>query len=110
MDNQAFIIAQRNRLRKLISIAMRAQDDFVVRFVYRDRSGRKTRRIVSPIRFIGHGENESFSALCLCREEVRQFVLAKCSEPVLVRAWEVIMPVEIETVDEKQTLEDVENE
>lgn len=84
------------RLRKMVAVAMRAQDDFVLKFVYCDRSGRKTRRVVSPVRFIGHGDSEQFSALCLCREEVRQFAMAKCSEPVLVRAWEVLMPVEIE--------------
>lgn len=90
---------QLSRLRKLVAVAMRAQDDFVLRFVYRDRKGSLTRRTVSPVRFIRSGGSEYFAALCLCREEVRQFVLSQCSEPVLIRAWEVLMPVEIEVVE-----------
>jgi len=79
---------------------MRAQDDFALQIVYQDRKGRRTRRVVSPIRFFGHGDNEQFSALCLCREEVRQFALAKCSEPKLVLAMDLLMPLEIQNLED----------
>ena len=41
--------------------AMIAFDDFVVEMKYRDRKGKLTTRVVSPIRFVG---KDRFLALC----------------------------------------------
>ena len=79
--------------------AMRASDDFVVRLVYRDRTGTVTQRIVSPIRFL---DSKTMLALCLCRESPRQFELERCSHVELVHAYDVLMPVEIRTWSPKE--------
>jgi predicted DNA-binding transcriptional regulator YafY len=81
----------------MIAIAMRAQDDFAIQFTYRDRKGVLTRRVVSPVRFVGQ---DQFAALCLCREEVRQFVVERCTDVVLLHASEVLMPVQIEELED----------
>ena len=61
-------------MRQLISRAMYRPDDLVIEFDYRDSKGATTHRVVSPIRFLGA---DRFLALCLSREEPRQFHLAK---------------------------------
>lgn len=75
---------------------MHNPDELVVEFNYRDRKGKWTRRIVSPIRFVGDGR---FLALCLSREEPRQFVLDFCSNIKLKRACDYLMPVEMPQVE-----------
>lgn len=70
--------------------AMHNPDDLVIELDYRDSKGRKTRRTVSPIRFVS--EN-CFLALCLCREAPRQFCLERCGDVVLRAAHDVLMPV-----------------
>ncbi|RMF39667.1 MAG: hypothetical protein D6753_13230 [Planctomycetota bacterium] len=72
---------------------MRCPDDLVVELVYTDSQGRKTRRVVSPIRFAGR---DRFLGLCLCRCEPRQFHLARCEQIRLRRAADYVMPVPIE--------------
>ena len=89
MIDQAYI-------KRAVSMAMQAQDDWVLSIVYTTRDGTKTRRIVSPIRFIGQ---DKFEALCLCREEPRHFIFAQCEDVQLVHASEVLMPVEIEVLE-----------
>jgi predicted DNA-binding transcriptional regulator YafY len=79
----------------LINKAMREPDSFVLRLCYRDSKGNVTRRVVSPIAIDGR---ESMRALCLCREQVRQFKFESCSSVELVDANDVLMPVEIEEV------------
>jgi predicted DNA-binding transcriptional regulator YafY len=79
-----------------INKAMVAPDDFVIRMTYKDSSGVKSRRVVSPIRFIN---NDMLLALCLCRETPRAFKLSCCDEIELVAATEVLMPVEIEILN-----------
>jgi predicted DNA-binding transcriptional regulator YafY len=74
--------------------AMKSPDDYVVRLVYRDRSGTMTQRVVSPIRFL---DGRNLLALCLCRESPRRFELERCSEVELLDASDVLMPVEIRT-------------
>ncbi len=70
--------------------AMQDPDAYVLELCYRDSRGATTRRIVSPIRFLSPCR---FLALCLCREEPRQFHLARCSQVSLRPASDVIMPV-----------------
>lgn len=83
-------------VKRAVSMAMQAQDDFVLSLVYTGKDGARTRRIVSPIRFI---DQDRFQALCLCREEPRHFLFEKCDEVQLVHASEVLMPVEIEVLE-----------
>ena len=77
-------------MRQMIGRAMQRPDDLVVEFDYRDKKGAMTHRVVSPIRFLGH---DRFLALCLSREEPRQFHLARCSNAQVGDAADVLMPV-----------------
>lgn len=77
-------------MRQLISRAMQQAEDLVVEFDYCDAKGAKTHRVVSPIRFLGR---DRFLALCLCREEPRQFYLDRCQNVRLGLAADVLMPV-----------------
>ncbi len=71
---------------------MAAPDDLVVEMQYADSKGNVTHRTVSPIRFVG---SDRVLALCLCREEPRQFYLDRCENVRLLRAAEVLMPISI---------------
>jgi len=77
-------------MRQLISRAMHQSDDLVVEFDYCDAKGARTHRVVSPIRFLGQ---DRFLALCLSREEPRQFYLKRCQNVRLGLAADVLMPV-----------------
>lgn len=77
-------------MRQFIHRAMHDPDELVVTFEYCDAKGATTRRVVSPIRFLG--ENR-FLALCLSREEPRQFYLDRCRDVRLARAADFLMPV-----------------
>ena len=81
----------KNALRR----AMIDSETYVVEMVYSDAKGNRTRRIVSPIRFVG---SDRFLGLCLCREEPRQFYLSRCEAVRLIPAAEVIMPMPMESV------------
>ncbi|MEO1528059.1 MAG: hypothetical protein AAFX06_21725 [Planctomycetota bacterium] len=83
-------------MRKELRHAMLDSETFVVELIYRDSAGARTRRVVSPIRFVG--ENR-FLGLCLCREEPRQFYLSRCESVRLIPSAEVIMPMPMETLD-----------
>lgn len=72
--------------------AMQNPDDFVIELCYQDSKGISTHRTISPIRFLSA---DRFLALCLCREEPRQFYLDRCTNLSLKSAHEVIMPVEM---------------
>lgn len=75
--------------------AMQQHDDLVVEFCYRDFKGVETRRVVSPIRFVGRNR---FLGLCLCREAPRQFYLDRCRDLALKPASSFVMPVPMTTV------------
>jgi predicted DNA-binding transcriptional regulator YafY len=79
-------------MRQLIYRAMHQSDDLVVAFDYCDSKGVTTRRVVSPIRFLGQ---DRFLALCLSREEPRQFYLQRCHNVRLELAVNFLMPVEL---------------
>jgi predicted DNA-binding transcriptional regulator YafY len=82
-------------MKAILRRAMMDSDTFVVEMTYLDSKGNRTRRIVSPIRFVGR---DRFLALCLCREEPRQFYLSRCDDVRLIPAAEVIMPMPLEPV------------
>jgi predicted DNA-binding transcriptional regulator YafY len=77
-------------MRQRIYRAMHQSDDLVVTLDYSDARGVTTHRVVSPIRFLG---NDRFLALCLSREEPRQFYLDRCQNVRLAGAAESLMPV-----------------
>jgi predicted DNA-binding transcriptional regulator YafY len=77
-------------MRQLIYRAMHQSDDPVVTFDYCDSKGITTRRVVSPIRFLG---KDRFLALCLSREEPRQFYIDRCQNVRLDLAANFLMPV-----------------
>ena len=82
-------------MKNLISQAMQDPDNLVIELQYTDRKKQRTRRIVSPIRFLSP---DTFIALCLCREEPRVFSLGDCQNVSLKPAWDYLMPVEMEIV------------
>lgn len=82
---------------ELIHQAIHNPDGVAVEMHYRDTSGQTTRRVVSPIRFVGETQ---FLALCLCREEPRRFTLSRCYAVKIVQASDVLMPVEIQEIRE----------
>jgi predicted DNA-binding transcriptional regulator YafY len=69
---------------------MHQPDHLVVQFEYTDSKGVQTHRVVSPIRFLGR---DRFLALCLSREEPRQFYLDRCQNVRLAMAADFLMPV-----------------
>lgn len=77
---------------QMLRTAMLDSDAWVIEMQYSDTKGKKTRRTISPIRFTGA---DRLLGLCLCREEPRQFHLARCTHFRLIPADEVIMPVEM---------------
>ena len=85
-------------VKRAVAMTMHSPDDFVLQIVYTDKDGSRTRRIVSPIRFVGQ---DRFEALCLCREEPRHFFFDRCQDVLLVHASEVLMPVKIEVLNEE---------
>jgi len=82
-------------MNNLLQRAMFDSETYVLELVYSDSKGNRTRRIVSPIRFVG---SDRFLGLCLCREEPRQFYLSRCEDLRLIPAAEVIMPMPMEAV------------
>ena len=82
-------------MQAIIRRAMEDYDALVIEMEYCDSRGNRTRRIVSPIRFLGPGR---FLALCLCSEEPRQFHLSRCSNVRLRGAHHFVMPVPVETL------------
>ncbi len=77
-------------MKAVLAKAMQAADDYVVSIDYVDSKGVVSRRVVSPIRFL---PGNRFLALCLCREEPRQFYLDRCHNIKLCRAADFVMPV-----------------
>lgn len=71
---------------------MQCHDDWVIEFTYQDSKGNQSKRVVSPIRFLG---GDRFLGLCLSREEPRQFRLDRCDHVTLKPAWDYVMPVAI---------------
>ncbi len=83
--------AKGSRTALLIRRVMQQIDDLVLVIDYRGKDGTVTRRVVSPIRFVAE---DRFLALCLSREEPRQFYLDRCSNVRVDLANNYVMPVE----------------
>ncbi len=83
-------------MKAVLAQAMQAADDYVISLDYLDNKGVLSRRIVSPIRFLA---GNRVLALCLCREEPRQFYLDRCFNVRLCRASDFVMPVPMFVVD-----------
>lgn len=94
----AVALSESERVQRMgqISKAMLSPETLVLRIVYRDEKNHRRRRVVSPIKFIGE---KAFSALCLCREEPRTFKIENCEEIELLKAEEVLAPVQIEELE-----------
>ncbi len=82
-----------SRIKSAVATAMRESDVLALRIVYLDKDGCRTRRFVSPIRFVGPGR---FMAMCLSREQPRVFDLEYCSDVQFVPAASLQMPTQIE--------------
>lgn len=80
------------RTHALVSRVMQQSDDLVLVIEYVGKDGSATRRVVSPIRFVGP---DRFLALCLSREEPRQFYLSQCRNIRVDLAANYTMPVEL---------------
>lgn len=86
---------QSNKIAGLLSRVMQQSDDLVIVLEYLGKSGSITRRVVSPIRFVG---TNRFLALCLSREEPRQFYMSQCRNVRVDLAANYTMPVELQSV------------
>ena len=75
--------------RQKLAHAMRSPDQFVCDIVYEDRWGERTKRAISPIRFVG---TKMVLALCVGREEPRIFDINNMHEVTLRSANSVLMP------------------
>ena len=84
-----------DRITGLVSRVMQQTDDLVIVLEYSGKDGSVTRRVVSPIRFVGP---DRFLALYLSREEPRQFYLSQCRSVRVDLAANYTMPVELELV------------
>lgn len=82
--------------REKITRAMAEPDRLVIRFRYVG-SEATTERTVSPVRWTR--KRDAFVALCLGREACRTFRLDRCQNILVGRASDVLMPVNIETID-----------
>jgi len=78
--------------RQLIYRAIHQADNLVLTFDYCDAHLNVAHRVVSPIRFV---DQDRFLALCLSREEPRQFYLERCRNVRLEAAANFLMPVAI---------------
>lgn len=82
--------------RAAIRQAMRDRGDrWVIRMTYTDKEGNSTRRVISPYRW---KSGAVFYALCLGREDIREFYITQCSDVELVHAHKVAMPEPIKKV------------
>ncbi|TWU07726.1 WYL domain-containing protein [Stieleria varia] len=87
-------------MKSLLRRAMLDSENYVIEMEYSDSKGNRTRRFVSPIRFVG---DYRFLGLCLCREEPRQFQLSRCENVRLIPAVEVMMPMPMAELPAKET-------
>lgn len=86
--------------RRAIRLAMDSPERWVVELIYTDAKGKKTHRLVSPVRW---RTDELFVALCLGREEFRTFRLERCSGIRLRQASDVIMGREGQGTDASES-------
>ncbi|QDV84962.1 WYL domain-containing protein [Planctomycetes bacterium TBK1r] len=75
--------------RQKLSLAMQDPDRWACRIIYQDRDGKRTKRLISPIRWIAKKQN--LLALCINREEPRHFTITGIQSVELVDASDVLM-------------------
>ena len=75
-----------------ISRALEDPDRWAVRITYTRSDNKTTSRIVSPVRFY----KANLQALCLGREQMRNFALSRIQSVELVDARDCLMPEPIE--------------
>jgi predicted DNA-binding transcriptional regulator YafY len=85
----------RSQFRSVIQRVIEQSDDLVLVLEYRSKNGERTRRVVSPIRLEG---DSRFLALCLSRQEPRQFYIDQCQSIRVDLAMRYVMPVELEVL------------
>jgi predicted DNA-binding transcriptional regulator YafY len=90
LDAEQSTNKKHSQMTALIQKSIQRQDDLVLEFSYCDSKGKKTRRVVSPIRLLG---KDRFLGLCLSREQPRQFYLNRCDAMELKPAYDYVMPV-----------------
>ena len=87
----------------IISVMPDRGDNWVIEMTYTDSKGKRTRRVVSPIRV---DTGKRFLAICLCRAQPQSFVFARCTDVRRVPAADYVMPtpiIELESVTDKAT-------
>lgn len=75
------------RTRRMVAVALQSGDTFCLRFHYTDSKQQESIRIVSPIRFDGQ---HHFLGMCMGREEVRKFDLARIEQIAMVLSADVM--------------------
>lgn len=75
------------RTRRMVAVALQNGDTFCLRFHYTDAKHQESIRTVSPIRFEGQ---HHFLGLCMGREEVRKFDLARIERIAMVLSADVM--------------------
>ena len=107
-DTSQASLSHRNYLSQVRQILREAFDDdkFVCRIKYRDKNDNETDRVISPIRF-ANDQSKHVLALCLGREETRQFAVDRILSIELVKANEAQMPEEINEPEPLQTTDSV---
>ena len=75
--------------RQKLSLAMQDPDRWACRIIYQDRAGKRTTRLISPIRWTV--EKRNLLALCISREEPRQFAIAGIRSVELTASSDVLM-------------------
>ena len=90
--NHDSFLGIKQMVQQLLRRAMQNPDNWVIEMDYVDSKGVPSRRVVSPIRFLS---SNRFLALCLCREEPRQFQLDRCANIQIIDAASVMMPIAI---------------
>lgn len=83
--------ATSNPIMQVIHRAMKDPDSWIVDIVYKDSSGIRSKRAVSPIKYVG----ADMVALCLCRQEPRRFRMSQIQSATLRSSADAMMPEQI---------------
>lgn len=86
------LVAARIQARKDLRRAMRDPELWAIEMAYTDAAGNRTRRVVSPIRWVS---GYKFLALCLCREQPQTFCFPRCEDVERKPEADYLMPVPI---------------
>lgn len=90
--------AIRRRIQYALTVGYEGKSGVAMRIIYRNADGTIKRRYCSPIKWVGAGE--SFKAMCLTTGSVRRFYVDRIVWAVHVKAFEVLVPMIMELLDE----------